>query len=92
MPYLPQKFRDELDRQVDVHYLRDYLSSLQLKDFLGALNYLIFSMAKHYLDKNGKSYATLASITGTIECSKQEIYRRIAGPYEDLKIEENGDV
>ena len=29
---------------------------------------------------------------GALECCKQEYYRAVVGPYEDIKIEENGDV
>jgi len=34
----------------------------------------------------------VATVTGVLECAKLELYRRIAAPYEDTKIEENGDV
>jgi hypothetical protein len=27
-----------------------------------------------------------------LECCKLELYRKIAAPYEDIKIQENGDV
>ena len=29
---------------------------------------------------------------GALECAKLELYRRVAAPYEDVKIMENGDV
>jgi len=29
---------------------------------------------------------------GALECAKLELYRRVAAPYEDTKIAENGDV
>ena len=29
---------------------------------------------------------------GALECCKQEYYRTVVGPYEDMKIDENGDV
>lgn len=32
------------------------------------------------------------TILGVLECVKLELYRRVAAPYEDRKIEENGDV
>jgi hypothetical protein len=31
-------------------------------------------------------------LVGVLECAKQELYRRILIPYEDAKIELNGDV
>ena len=38
------------------------------------------------------NYAKLAIITGVLENIKQEFYRRVASPYEDLKAKQNGDV
>jgi len=32
------------------------------------------------------------AIIGALECAKLELYRRVAAPYEDDKIAENGDV
>lgn len=31
-------------------------------------------------------------MVGALECAKLELYRRIAIPYEEQKIQENGDV
>ena len=31
-------------------------------------------------------------MVGVLECAKLELYRRMAAPYEDEKIEDNGDV
>jgi hypothetical protein len=38
------------------------------------------------------SYNKIAMITGVLENIKQEFYRRIAAPYEDTKIIQNGDI
>jgi hypothetical protein len=35
---------------------------------------------------------TRLDIVGALRCCELEIYRRLAAPYEDLKIKENGDV
>ena len=40
----------------------------------------------------GKNYSNLNEMIGALECCKQEYYRAIVGPYEDMKIDENGDV
>jgi uncharacterized protein DUF6899 len=58
----------------------------------GELNYLITVLAKRYLARHGRSYATINAIVGALECAKAEFYRRIAAPYEDAKAAENGDV
>jgi hypothetical protein len=38
------------------------------------------------------SYKNIAMATGVLENIKQELYRRIAAPYEDRKVLENGDI
>ena len=67
----------------------------------GELNYCITQMCQNYieaqhfvapLDKMRRGYAVINDIIGALECAKLEFYRRIASPYEDYKIKENGDV
>lgn len=58
----------------------------------GELNYLITEDIIQYLEENGLNYTTINTIVGALESAKLEFYRRIAGPYEDGKIRENGDV
>lgn len=58
----------------------------------GELNYQITRQVLNYLDYSGKSYRTINEVMGVLECVKQELYRRMVGPYEDQKIAENGDV
>ena len=54
----------------------------------GYVNYFLHKLAKDYC----RNYAEIREFIGELECAKHEIYRRIAAPYEDKKIEENGDV
>lgn len=58
----------------------------------GELNYMVTMLVNDYLAHYGKSYETINAIVGVLECAKLEMYRRIAAPYEDLKLLENGDV
>lgn len=58
----------------------------------GELNYLFTTLAIKYMDYKGKSYQTINDIVGALEGAKLEFYRRVAAPYEDTKIKENGDV
>jgi hypothetical protein len=58
----------------------------------GELNYLISRIVDTYIQVKGKNYQNLNEVIGVLECVKQEYYRRIAAPYEDKKIAENGDV
>jgi hypothetical protein len=59
----------------------------------GELNYAITRIIDDYLGrKGGVRYAHLNEVVGALECVKLELYRRVAAPYEDAKIAENGDV
>ena len=58
----------------------------------GELNYYISTLINNFINQKGKSYAVINESIGALECAKLELYRRIAAPYEDTKIEDNGDV
>ena len=58
----------------------------------GELNYGITRLVDTFIVDHGLSYATINEVIGVLECTKQELYRRIAVPYEDKKMSENGDV
>lgn len=58
----------------------------------GELNFQITAVVKRYLDLKGTNYKTINDIIGALEGAKLEFYRRVAVPYEDTKIIENGDV
>jgi len=57
----------------------------------GELNYMFTSLIKKYM-ANGVNYQKINDVVGALEGAKMEFYHRIARPYEDKKIEENGDV
>lgn len=58
----------------------------------GELNYAITVLINEYFDEKWFDYGKLAEVTGVLENVKQELYRRIAAPYEDIKLAENGEV
>lgn len=58
----------------------------------GMLNYLVTRLVNQYVLNHGLRYRSLAEVTGVLENVKQELYRRVAAPYEDQKIMDNGDV
>ena len=58
----------------------------------GELNYRITSLCIQYLETNGLHYSVINEVVGALECAKLEFYRRVAIPYEDKKIKENGDI
>lgn len=59
---------------------------------IGELNYAITALCHEYLSDYGIYYANLNAVIGVLECAKLELYRRIAAPYENIKIKENGDI
>ena len=57
----------------------------------GELNFLLTTFIRDYYLRK-PCYQTINDVVGALEGAKLEFYRRIAAPYEDLKINENGDV
>ncbi len=58
----------------------------------GELNYKVTTLLLQYLKDKGTSYATFNEILGVLNAVNQEFYRRWVAPYEDQKIQENGDI
>ena len=58
----------------------------------GGLNYQITCVIRTYIQVNGLSYQRINDVLGALEGAKLEFYRRVAVPYEELKMQENGDV
>lgn len=80
MPYIDQ------NRRKAFHQKLDWMKNP------GDLNYLITQLCQEYKEINGERYATYNDIIGVLEGVKLEMYRRKVAPYEDKKIQENGDV
>jgi hypothetical protein len=57
----------------------------------GELNYVISMAVKDFLSV-GYGYSDINDAIGALEGAKLELYRRIAAPYEDGKVVENGDI
>tara|TARA_R110000851_G_scaffold151639_1_gene292921 strand:- start:425 stop:706 length:282 start_codon:yes stop_codon:yes gene_type:complete len=87
MPYIKKEQRNDLD-----DLIASLTTELRNGDFRGRLNYTISSVLEGLLEANGTSYRLINDMIGVLECAKLELYRRVAIPYEDLKIVENGDV
>lgn len=89
MPYIVPKRRDDIvycDVLDGTHIVINEIKNP------GELNYAITLMCWLYLQSKGVSYTNMNEVVGVLECAKLELYRRMAAPYEDTKIEENGDV
>jgi hypothetical protein len=84
MPYIKRE-----DREFSDPYSREFARG----DIAtaGQLNYAITMLIKEALGPT-PNYDAINSVVGVLECAKQEVYRRVAAPYEDKKKKENGDV
>ncbi|MCC6465875.1 MAG: hypothetical protein IT463_11095 [Planctomycetes bacterium] len=86
MPYIKPAERRPLDPLVDALF-----AALPERDVAGSLNYVVSRLCARVLERE-KRYARINELVGALECAKLELYRRVAGPYEDEKARENGDV
>lgn len=77
-------------------YIREFrkrlLEGLDRPDTPGELNYQLTMLIKEYIELKGLRYQTINDILGALDGARAEFYRRVVAPYEDQKIEENGDV
>ena len=78
MPYISQDRREDLQ----IEYAKTP----------GELNYSITQELVGYWQRSSMNYQSINDILGALEGAKQEFYRRIAVPYEEIKVAENGDV
>ena len=57
----------------------------------GILNYRISKLLWDYFNEQ-PGYQRINDVLGVLEGAKLEFYRRIAAPYEDVKMQANGDI
>ena len=58
----------------------------------GELNFVLTTVIHEYLRHHITNYATINDVLGALEGAKLEFYRRVAAPYENAKLAQNGDV
>jgi hypothetical protein len=78
MPYIDKNLRARFNSRADV------------PRNAGELNYVITKTIMEYCSTGG--YQEINDVLGALEGAKLEFYRRVAVPYEDQKIKDNGDV
>lgn len=83
MPYIKQEDRD---------ILASLDGPLSYSVTPGELNYEITLLLDEYIRNNGLKYQKINDCLGALEGAKLEFYRRVAVPYEEIKLCENGDV
>ena len=82
MPYISPEQRAPLEE-----YIQPLADRIHTR---GELNYVITRLI---MDRLGEpTYSKLEQAMGVLECAKQELYRKVAGKYEDMKCVENGEV
>lgn len=84
MPYIKPKNRGKLDAAIDSLILRI--------DNKGELNYTVSRLMSGYVVQRGKNYQNLSDAMAALADAIKEFYRRVVVPYENKKIEMNGDV
>ncbi len=88
MPYIARKDRAQYQKAIDE------LARLVPPDRMarpGHMNYII-SLLIQRVYGNSMRYADHNEVVGLLNCVQQEFYRRFTAPYEDVKIEQEGDL
>ncbi len=87
MPYIKPEKREKYERTLKE--LIGILKSLPAEEVDGELNYVVTKILKEVYPLR---YFHINKAMGVLECIKQEYYRRVVAPYEDIKMKESGDV
>lgn len=88
MPYIKQKDREVIDPS-----LQTFITDLKTKNMLGPgrMNYIISTLLTEFYPV-ARGYSGINEAMGVLSCVSSEYYRRLAVPYEQDKIAENGDI
>jgi len=76
MPYITQESRDNLVTAQNG----------------GDLNYQISMLCAAYIAEHGLRYHNISDVVGALEGAKQEFFRKVVNPYEEITENENGGV
>jgi ribosomal protein S3AE len=87
LPYIQASNRNKYEKILK--NLVEILKTLPPEEIDGELNYVVTKILKEIYPLR---YFHINKAIGVLECIKLEYYRRVAAPYEDLKITEAGDV
>jgi len=87
MPYIAKDDRPRYDKTLGE--LIKTLKERPVENVDGDINYCVTRILKEVYPLR---YFHLNRAMGVLSCIQQEFYRRVAAPYEDTKIQQNGDV
>jgi hypothetical protein len=91
MPYIAQEQRVQLEETI-TELVNNIIKDVPEEQFDGVLNYVLTEVLHRVILMSGVRYNKIQQVIGILECAKLEAYRRVAGPYEDIKSITNGDV
>lgn len=87
MPYITKEDREQYTEKLD-----DLCFTLEEHGYTeGHVTYVLYMIVARWF-KHIPKYKSIARIRGVLTGTMTEFDRRIAAPYEDQKIKENGDV
>lgn len=104
MPYIKQEQRMIVETRLQglVDSIVELVRFETMSVLPGLLNYTITSLIKRVYKQSLQAetgnenpqmtYSDHNEVVGMLDCAKMEFYRRNTAPYEDVKIQQNGDV
>lgn len=94
MPYIKPELRNKFDPLIEPLAQKIATESKEETEIAGNLNYSITTLILRVIKiKFGRvRYWLIALVSGMLKNVSDEFYRRVAAPYEDKKIKENGDI
>lgn len=98
MPYIKESERNEVLFSIlpkeTAKITREYLGELvgEVCDNGGQLQYILAVTIQTYMDRHGLNYQNCQDIVGALSGALAEFQRLVVGPYENLKIQENGGI
>lgn len=92
MPYVKSDRRDNI--LIKKAFPTGWTKMIHLDEIknAGEMNYAVTELILHFFKNSPQNYQAINDVIGALEGAKHEFYRRCAAPYEDEKIQQNGDV
>lgn len=87
MPYIRQEYREIVENPL--YDLWVLIVRIPKQDRAGVLTYIIYKLL---IDLHINKFVDFATHLGILDTVGKEFYRKVIAPYEDEKIQENGDV
>lgn len=89
MPYIEQSKRTNVNM---IFLDKAITETITEETVAGDLEYIFTLILIRYLRSKGLSHDHIEDVVGAFDGAKAEFQRRVVGPYEDRKKNENGDV